>query len=235
MSVVFVVFALVNAYYGGISHHQQLTSNAELVTPEVAPGLSSVVHECKESLQVEPVEVFVVHHNLLNAYTFGLSSPKAIVLFDPLLQLMDRDEIKFIIGHEMGHVKLGHTWLNSLVGGMAGIPASGSASLLLVFAFRWWNRACEYSGDRAGLLACGNLQKAITALVKIEIGSSGLNPSSFQEAMAYIDAEDDRLSNNLNELLATHPMVIKRINQLKAFARTRLYQSLQAAINKNLM
>jgi hypothetical protein len=38
-------------------------------------------------------------------------------------------------------------------------------------AFLWWNRACEYSADRAGLLACGRLHKAISALVKLAEGA----------------------------------------------------------------
>jgi len=36
---------------------------------------------------------------------------------------------------------------------MAGVPVGMGAAVLLSFAFRWWNRACEYSSDRAGLLA----------------------------------------------------------------------------------
>jgi Zn-dependent protease with chaperone function len=234
MSVIFVVFVLVYAYYGGISHHQQLTAQAELVTQTSAPGLTSVVHECTTRLQVEPVDVFVLHHKALNAYTFGLSSPKAIVLYDSLLQVMDRKEIQFILGHEMGHVKLGHTWLNSLVGGMAGIPGSGAASLILVLALRWWNRACEFSADRAGLLACADPYKAVSALVKVEIGSGELSPETFQRAMAMIDAQDDQISNNLSELLATHPMAIKRINNIRDYVRTSTYQTLQARVNSNL-
>ena len=39
---------------------------------------------------------------------------KAIVLYSSLFKIMDQDEIQFILGHEMGHVKLGHTWLRIL-------------------------------------------------------------------------------------------------------------------------
>ena len=100
------------------------------------------------------MDVFIVPSNRLNAYTFGMDSPKAIVLYSPLFKIMDQDEIQFILGHEMGHVKLGHTVLNTLVGGMAGIPSSYGALAIMELAFRWWNRACEYSADRAGVLAC---------------------------------------------------------------------------------
>ena len=67
----------------------------------------------------------------------------------------------------LGHVALGHTWLNTLVGGIAGIPGSFLGGSDLDMAFLGWNRTCEYSADRAGLLACGSLEKAISALIKL--------------------------------------------------------------------
>jgi Zn-dependent protease with chaperone function len=135
---------------------------------------------------------------------------------------MDADELKFIIGHELGHVKLGHTWLNSLVGGVAGVPSPIAAAVILNFAFLWWNRACEYSADRAGLLACGKPEKAFSALVKIT-----------GKSLQQLDAEDDSLMGNLTESISTHPMIIKRIQELKQWAQTEEYRRLQAGVNQN--
>ena len=100
---------------------------------------------------------------------------------------------------------LGHTWLNSLVGGIAGIPSSSSAGILLTMAFLWWNRTCEYSADRAGLLACGKPEKAISALVKLAAGPQADTQMELAQAYRQIDAEDDTLLGSLNEVLATHP------------------------------
>jgi len=50
----------------------------------------------------------------MNAYTFGLSDPRVVCSIQPF-QVMDAEELSFIIGHELGHVALGHTWLNSLI------------------------------------------------------------------------------------------------------------------------
>jgi Zn-dependent protease with chaperone function len=173
----------------------------------------------------------VTKDNRLNAYTFGLVSPQTIVLYSPLLELMDRKELTFIIGHEMGHVRLGHTWLNTLIGGMAGIPGSMGLSALLVLLFRWWNRSCEYSADRAGLLACGKPDKAISALVKLVAGQQGSTALGLNRALRYIETQDDDVFSNLSELLGTHPMMIRRIQELRQFASSKQYRRLQSRLN----
>jgi Zn-dependent protease with chaperone function len=230
LSVVFIIGAIVFSYQFSQAHHRQLMQNALQITHDNAPGLVELALTCKARLQVESVNVFIVRGSILNAYTFGLTSPKSIVLYENLIRLMDQQELQFIIGHEMGHVKLGHTWLNSLVGGMAGIPASLSASAILVIALRSWNRACEYSADRAGMLACGNAQKAISSLIKLETGSGSYSETAIQR----IENQDDDWLNNLSKLLATHPMIVRRIHQLQAYSKTREYQQLQLMMNKNL-
>jgi Zn-dependent protease with chaperone function len=225
LSFLFVIAALGYAYFAVQSHHRQLLQTAYQVTHQSEPELAGLAQEAATRLQVEPVNVFIVRSKEANAYTFGLDSPKTIVLYSPLFQLMDRQELQFIIGHEMGHVKLGHTVLNSIVGGMAGIPASVSAALLLNLALMSWNRACEYSADRAGMLACANPNKAISALLKLEARSE--NPAALQEALARLDAQDDTLTGAMSELLMTHPLVIKRIEKIRQFARSEMYQQLK--------
>jgi Zn-dependent protease with chaperone function len=222
------------SYLANRVRHEELVKRAQPVTPQAAPGLAAIVRECAARLQVEPVQVFVAPSHVLNAYTFGLTAPKVVVLYSPLLKVMDADELRFVIGHEMGHVRLGHTWLNSLVGGMAGVPSPFLAAVVLGLAFRWWNRACEYSADRAGLLACGNPQKAISALVRLTTGTAARTSGDLQQALQRVEAEDDDLTNVLGEALATHPMTVRRIEELRRFAASEAYRRLQASVDRNL-
>ena len=234
LSVIFVLGILSFGYFISRSHHQELLAEAHQVTLQTSPELVPVLEQAKARLQVEPVQVFVVPNKTLNAYTFGMGSPKAIVLHSSLFQIMDRDELQFILGHELGHVDLGHTWLNTLIGGMAGIPSSVGAAAILELAFRSWNRACEYSADRAGVLACNNPNKAITALIKLEAGNDARTQAGLLRAIQRIETQDDDLLNNLSELLATHPMIIKRIEQIRSYTASESYRRLQSAMNQNL-
>ncbi len=233
-SAIFVPMVVILGYFASQSRHRALIAQARQVTPQTAPDLIPLIMTNSARLQVEPVNVFIVPSNQMNAYTFGMDSPKAIVLYSSLFKIMDQDELQFILGHEMGHVKLGHTWLNTLVGGMAGIPSSLGAAAIMELAFRWWNRACEYSADRAGVLACSKPNKAISALVKLEAGPVALTQAGMQAAMQHISTEDDDIMHNIDELIASHPMIAKRIEEIRQFANTQAYRNMQSLMDKNL-
>ena len=234
-SAIFVPMVVIIGYYASQSRHRALIAQAEQATPQSTPELMPLIETNSARLQVEPVNVFIVPSRQLNAYTFGMDSPKAIVLYSSLFGIMDQDEIQFILGHEMGHVKLGHTWLNTLVGGIAGIPSSLGAAAIMELAFRWWNRACEYSADRAGVLACGKPNKAISALVKLEAGPAARTQAGLQAAIQHISSEDEDIMHNIEELIASHPMIAKRIEEIHRFTNTQEYRSMQSLMDKNLL
>ncbi len=218
------------AYWMNLAHHREIVQSAHAVTRQTAPELFTLAQECARRLRPAPFELFVLRSNARNAYTFGLSNPRVVVLYSPLLKIMDEAELRFILGHELGHIALNHTWLNTLLGGMAGVPVSFGAAIILVFAFRWWNRACEYSCDRAGLLCCGSLEKATSALVKLVAGQVR-SQAEMDQVMAAVDAEDDSLLGNLAETLSTHPLVINRIEKLREYAASSEYAALLAQVS----
>lgn len=234
LSVLFVLGFLLVGYYSSKSHHRDLIRSAQQINQITYPELSELIKDCAERLQVEPTHVYILPNRTNNAYTFGMDTPKTIVLYSSLLQLMDRDELQFIVGHEMGHICLGHTWLNSLVGGMAGIPSNITSAILMHLAFLWWNRACEFSADRAGMLACGRPSKAISALVKLEVGSSALNSESMAYTIQRIKRDDDDFLDDLGEALATHPVIARRIEEIRKYASSTEYKKLQLLVDQNL-
>jgi Zn-dependent protease with chaperone function len=233
-SFVFIAIAVGMAYFSSRTQHQQLIQQAYRVNKQETPEPAELVRQCALRLQPENFEVYIARSKALNAYTFGLTDPKVVVLYSALFQIMDEQEMRFILGHEFGHIRLGHTRLNSLVGGMAGIPSSSSVSAILMMAFLWWNRACEDSADRAGLLACGNPNKAVSALVKLVAGPSALTSQGMAMAYQQLDAQDDTLMGNLSEMLASHPLIINRIEKIRAYAKTDEYRQLQVQVDQNV-
>jgi len=180
--------------------------------------IGRLVRDCQKILGCEPVDVFIAPGQQVNAYTFGLSSHKVIVLYEPMLRIMDEDELRFVIGHEMGHIVYGHTWLNTLLGGMAGMPASLGTAIIFTFAFRWWSRACEYSCDRAGMAACGSMNKGVSALAQLAVGDIN-TANELKRALTVIDSQKYTLENMIGEALSDHPIIAKRIKALQDFAK----------------
>ncbi len=102
------------------------------------------------------------------------------------------------------------------------IPSPVSAFALLRLAFLWWNRACEQSADRAGLLACGRPEKAISALLKVG-GLAGGPPEQIEHALRSYESDPGLL---LGEALATHPLIARRIAELRRYIQSREYRRL---------
>lgn len=213
---VIMLIMVVMAYAANKNYHQQVMQAGQQVTPQSSPELYALVERCRQRLNAPPVVVYVVNNRERNAYTFGLSSPNVIVLHSSLLRIMDADELAFVIGHEMGHVVFSHTWLNTLIGGMAGIPMPFGAAIVLTLIFRSWSRACEYSSDRAGLVACGRLDKAVHALVEIVAGDVN-DPAQIQQVLQLLDQQDEQAGSILGEFLSTHPLIAKRVAELRDF------------------
>ncbi len=74
------------------------------------------------------------------------------------------------------------------------------------------------SCDRAGLAACGNLTKGISALAQLAVGDID-TAEELKRALAAIERQDDSLENVLGEALSDHPMIAKRIKALQEFSR----------------
>ena len=110
------------------------------------------------------------------------------------------------------------------------MPPSLGAAAVFLLVFRWWNRACEFSSDRAGLLACGRLDKAISALVQLEAGDID-TPQELKQALLILDKQDDIFTNQLLEGLSTHPMIIRRVEKLQEYARLPGYHRLKNLID----
>jgi Zn-dependent protease with chaperone function len=107
------------------------------------------------------------------ADALGLVAPYVIVLPGFLIDALEPDELRYVLGRALGHICFGHTRIAVLMGGEeASLPAVLSWVAWardLIFAGYW--RAEKMSGDRAGILACGDVSKAISAQVKISVGT----------------------------------------------------------------
>ena len=172
------VIELVGVPYNSIRRSMLLGGHIK-VGPNQMPSLHKMLMESCEILEVELPDLYVCSQGELNAYTACPDKP-IIQISGYLLDAFDEDEIRFVIGHELAHIKLQHiiyTTLGSLLSkgileaALSAIPGgsmlSGGANLGLNYALFKWYQSGELSCDRGGLLACQNIDAALRALTKL--------------------------------------------------------------------
>jgi Zn-dependent protease with chaperone function len=76
----------------------------------------------------------------------------------------------------------------------------------------------EYSADRAGLVACGDLESAVSTMIKLGSGSH-VTPDQVKGAIDgryQIDGDRDLIG----AILSTHPDLDDRVKELVRFGRS---------------
>jgi STE24 endopeptidase len=72
-----------------------------------------------ERAGIEGSRVFEVDKSVdtkaVNAYVTGMGDTKRIVLWDTIIAKLSREQLLFVMGHEMGHYVLGHVWRTLVV------------------------------------------------------------------------------------------------------------------------
>ena len=202
-------------------------------------SLYKLVERCSAILSLPVPDVFVTTNPVLNAYTVG-HRRTCVVLHSALVECMTADELSFVIGHELGHIKCGHGLYRQLgsmlvqywdaVSALLPIPGLGLLRIPLLIAFWEWYRRAEFTCDRAGLLCVQNPPAALSGLGKLAGKISGLEDEFHVEsAVAQADAHKDvnklvLVVSIMNAMQNTHPFVPVRLKQIKEYAKGPQYQ-----------
>ncbi|MEU5269599.1 M48 family metallopeptidase [Streptomyces hygroscopicus] len=181
--------------------------------------------------------MYVTQNPQPTAMCIGMDAP-IIVISTGLVELLDEEEMRAVIGHEVGHALSGHSvyrtillFLTNLALKVAWIPLGNVAVLALVTALREWFRKSELSADRAGLLVGQDLRASMRGLMKLAGGHHlhEMNVDAFlEQAEEYESSGDlrDSVLKIMNMLPRSHPFTTVRAAELKKWAATRDYQRL---------
>jgi Zn-dependent protease with chaperone function len=184
-------------------------------------------------------ELFISQNPVVNAMTLGADKP-FIVLTTGVVDLMDAEEMRFVIGHELGHALSGHAvyrtmlyHLINLAQRIAWMPIGYLGLRAIIWALEEWYRKSELSCDRAGLLAGQDVEAARRALMKTAGGSrlAELSHDAFLEQAREYDAVPD-IREGLLKLLQlegnTHPFAVTRFAEIDRWAAEGGYSDILA-------
>lgn len=143
-------------------------SNIKL-NAQVMPEIHNILFRACEILDMQFVpEMYVAWSYNVNAFTAGVERP-IVVVTSGAVDLLTHEELAFLIGHELGHIKSGHVLYHQmadilpLLGSIVASATLGIGGLVstgIQLALLNWDRMSEFTADRAGLLVCQNATTA---------------------------------------------------------------------------
>ena len=210
------------------------------VGPRQFPAVYAMVVEAAAALDLDQVpELYLVNDPRVNAIALGLDRP-FVVLHTATVDLMTDDELRFVVGHEVGHIASGHAVYRTLLfhlirvaARVAWVPLGALGVRAVVTALEEWARKSELSADRAGLLVCQDPDAALRALMKTAGGSriGEMEVDSFLAQAAEYDAVGD-LRDSVLKLLSlqgqTHPFAVLRAAELRRWIGSGEYAQVLA-------
>ncbi len=188
-----------------------------LIGPQQFPHLHQMVAEGAAALNLPTPKAFVYNSGgLINAHALRLILGRYVWLTSALIDADTDAQVRFVVGHELGHHAAGHLdWGQNLLK-LPGyiVPFLGPA----------YSRGREFTCDRIGAYLAQDLDAARSALQVLACGSfrlnSGMNTQAFeaQEAMVPPNA------GFILHIFSFYPRLPRRVEEL-----TRYFQPADVA------
>lgn len=210
------------------------------VSEKQLPDLHRSLTDACAVLDMDVPDLYVRQNATPNAYTLAVQGKRAfIVVHSALVELLTESELQAVLAHELGHLKCEHgVWFSManvvlLVSGQLLGDTAGRAVLEGLNAqLLRWQRAAEFSCDRAALLVMQDPRVVMSALMKLCGGSpkyaAQMDVDAFlEQADAFDEASSTRFGRIIKEAMtSTHPLPVLRVRELKRWAESNHFQSI---------
>lgn len=187
---------------------QNIRATGQLVNKDKYPYFYDTLQNCCNSLSIKKMPDVYVTNRLkgINALSVGTDQQPIILISQKAMIGLPNGELKFMIGHELGHILQKNLMCHTIKGLLDNLNSKSEilgpiVSDLIDVPLNQWYRCAEYTADRAGFICAGSISFVKNLFFKL---SNGII----------------RDSNNIEkyfELSNIHPMYDSRIKQLEQF------------------
>lgn len=174
------------------------------------PTLYNVYKECCQKLGFVHFPKLYVTGQIqgINALSVEVKGRRLILLSRMSTIRLNEQELKFILGHELGHHQQGNLACHTVNGLLDTLNNSSEIfgpmiSDTIEVPMKRWCRQSEFNADRAGFICCGEIEIVINLFLKL-----GMQPSQ----SAY---------NEYKELEASHPHLQTRLAILTQYSNSQ--------------
>ena len=205
------------------------------VDKELLPDFHRLCHDVKEKLNFEePVDFYITGDSTVNAFSVAAEEegePHIVNINSALFDLMTTDELKFVIGHELGHLINKDTALARLIRFV--FPPEANVPVSLQYKIRLHDQLAELVADRYGYIATENLDVCVTAFFKL---ASGLDLAKMNVSIEALIADNNRrleyFLKDKGVSRASHPVNPIRVQALNLFATSKSEEELQVGMDE---
>ncbi|MBD3426404.1 MAG: M48 family metalloprotease [Candidatus Omnitrophica bacterium] len=223
--------------------------NARPLSSRENADIYSVVEELSSRADIPAPRVYITDVAVPNAFATGRDPDNAaLCLTRGLVELLDKEELKGVISHELSHIKHRDTLIMTVTAAMA------SAIMMAVYMARWaailggFSRERNDSGNIIGLLAVSIFAPIAALIVQLAISRSreyaadtrgaeiAGSPEGLARALEQMARGNERTrfdaapqtqhlfivkpsaNNFVANLFSTHPPVAERVKRLRSMA-----------------
>ena len=206
---IFLFLILVTFFANGLMLARIRTNGVRLSTGQF-PEVYEKVGELCEAMKISKIpDVYVMESSgVLNAFATKYSRKNMIVLYSEFFDLInseDKDELAFVIAHELAHISRKHIVKQFFI-----LPAMG------ISLGKAYSRACEYTCDRIAANYINNAEAAMNGLTILAIGKTLYKKVDRSEYLKQSSMEKGFFAM-LAEKSSTHPALPIRINEIQLY------------------
>ena len=205
------------------------------VQKELLPDIYKLCQDVKKKLNVkDEVDFYITGDSDVNAFSLAAEDEgehHIVNVNSALFDLMSTDELRFVIGHELGHLINKDTALARLIGFV--FPPNAAVPVTLQYKIRLHEQLAELVADRYGYIATEDLGVCVTAFFKM---ASGLDLEKMNVSIDALIADNSR---RLDYFLkdkgisrSSHPVNPIRVQALNLFATCKSQEELQKGMDE---
>jgi len=184
-----------------------LKADAVAVHPNQLSRLDATFSEVCATLGLaNRPELYIIQSGgLLNAFATRHSGRHFVVVYSQMIESLGTDtpEMRFLLGHEIGHIQRNHIFRRLLLAPALLLPLIGAA----------YSRACESTCDRYGALASGEVDSSVRAMMTL---AGGKDAAREMDAAHFADQnlKHRGFFVSLYELISGYPTLTRRVKDL---------------------